>query len=75
MYPSIIKPIVLPLFLTDAYIEAKSWTAPKKTPPIKIQSKTGNHPKIAAWIGPLIGPAPAIDANWCPKTTFVSAGT
>ena len=30
---------------------------------IRIQSSTGSHPKIAAWIGPLIGPAPAMDAN------------
>ena len=55
--------MVRPLFLTDAYIEAKSCTAPKNTPPIRIQSNTGSHPKTAAWIGPLIGPAPAIDAN------------
>ena len=32
-------------------------------PPIRIHKSTGSHPKIAAWIGPLIGPAPAIDAN------------
>ena len=63
IYSSIIYPIVRPLFFTDAYMEAKSCTAPKKTPPIRIQSITGSHPKIAAWIGPLIGPAPAIDAN------------
>ena len=56
-------PIDLPLFLTEANIEEKSWTAPKKIPPMMHQSITGSHPNTAAWIGPLIGPAPAIDAN------------
>ena len=36
------------VFFTDAYMEAKSCTAPKKTPPIRILSITGSHPKIAA---------------------------
>ena len=60
MYSSMIYPIVRPLFFTDAYMDAKSC---KNTPPMRIQSSTGSQPKIAAWMGPLIGPAPAMDAN------------
>ena len=63
IYASMIYPIVRPLFFTDAYMDAKSCTAPKNTPPMRIHNRTGNQPKIAAWIGPLMGPAPAMDAN------------
>ena len=56
--------MVRPLFLTDAYMAEKSCTAPKNTPPIRTHSSTGTQPKTAAWIGPLMGPAPAMDANW-----------
>ena len=63
IYASMIYPMVRPLFFTDAYMDAKSCTAPKNTPPMRIQSRTGSQPKIAAWIGPLMGPAPAMDAN------------
>ena len=48
IYSSIIKPIVRPLFFTDAYIAAKSCTAPKNTPPISTHKSTGSHPNIAA---------------------------
>ena len=48
IYSSIIKPIVRPLFFTDAYIDAKSCTAPKNTPPISTHKSTGSHPNIAA---------------------------
>ena len=30
---------------------------------LMTHSSTGTQPKIAAWIGPLIGPAPAMEAN------------
>jgi hypothetical protein len=63
IYASMIYPIVRPLFFTDAYMDAKSCTAPKNTPPMRIHNRTGSQPKIAAWIGPLMGPAPAMDAN------------
>ena len=75
IYASITYPIVRPLFLTEAYIAEKSWTAPKNNPPIRIHNKTGTQPNTAAWIGPLIGPAPAIEANWWPNTIAVSAGS
>ena len=52
-----------PLLRTDITIAAKSWKAPTKTQPTKIQIKAGSHPKYAAIIGPTIGPGPAIDAK------------
>lgn len=67
--------MVRPLFFTEAYMAAKSWTAPKKTPPSRIHSSTGTQPKTEAWMGPLMAAAPAMEANWWPKTTLVSAGT
>ena len=45
IYSSIIYPIVRPLFFTEAYIAAKSCTAPTKTPPIRIHKNAGSHPK------------------------------
>ena len=48
MYFSIMTPMDLPLFRTEAYIAEKSCTAPKNTPPIKIHNNTGTHPKMAA---------------------------
>ena len=41
-------PMVFPRFFTEAYREAKSCTAPKNTPPIRIQSSTGSQPNMAA---------------------------
>ena len=61
MLSEMISPMDLPLFLTDANIEPKSWTAPKNSPPIRTHRVTGSHPNTAAWIGPVIGPAPAMD--------------
>ena len=55
------SPIDWPRLRIDANRAPKSWTPPKKTPPTTTQRSTGTHPKIAAWIGPLIGPAPAMD--------------
>ena len=48
IYFSMMYPMDLPLFFTDAYMAAKSCTAPKNTPPIKIQSSAGSQPKTAA---------------------------
>ena len=48
IYFSMIIPIDLPSFLTEAYKAPKYITAPKNTPPIRIQSNTGNHPNAAA---------------------------
>ena len=75
MYCSIRSPIDLPSFLTLAYRAPKSVTAPKKMPPRMIQRKTGTHPKTAAWIAPVTGPAPAMDENWWANTTQPSVGT
>ena len=61
MVSLITTPMDCPLLRTDANSAPKSWTPPKKMPPIRTQSITGIHPKAAAWIGPLIGPAPAMD--------------
>ena len=57
----IISPMDIPLLRTEAKSAPKSCTPPKKIPPTKIQRATGSHPKIAAPIGPVIGPAPAMD--------------
>src|SRR5574344_195796 len=75
MLSDISSPMDLPLFLTDANMEPKSWTAPKNSPPIRTHNVTGIHPNTAAWIGPVIGPAPAIDEKWCPSRTDGLAGT
>lgn len=41
-----------------------------------IQIQVGNQPNIeAAMIGPTIGPAPAIEEKWCPKSTEARVGT
>ena len=67
--------MVRPLFFTEAYMDEKSCTAPKNTPPMSTHKSTGTQPNTAAWMGPLMGPAPAMEANWWPKTTLVSAGS
>ena len=63
MYFSMIIPMDLPSFFTDAYKAPKSCTAPKKSPPMMSQSNTGTHPKTDARIGPVTGPAPAMEEN------------
>ena len=57
------KPIDFPSFLTEAYKEPKSCTAPKNNPPMINHRSTGTHPNTDARIGPVTGPAPAIDEN------------
>ena len=39
---------------------------PMKMQPRMIQSATEAQPNCAARTGPMIGPAPAIAAKWCP---------
>ena len=63
IYFSMIIPIDFPSFFTDAYKAPKSCTAPKNNPPINSQSNTGTQPNTDARIGPVTGPAPAMDEN------------
>ena len=72
---SITVPMDLPLLRTDANSAPKSCTPPKKIPPMSTHSATGTQPKTAAWIGPFIGPAPAMEEKWCPIRTGALAGT
>ena len=39
------------------------------------QSTAGTQPQITAMAGPRIGPSPAIDAKWWPKSTGTRVGT
>ena len=61
MVSAITSPMDWPLCRMDANNAPKSCTAPKKIPPMSTHSSTGTQPNTAAWIGPLIGPAPAMD--------------
>src|SRR5574344_1368182 len=70
-----ISPIDLPSLSKEAASEPKAGTPPTNTEPMTIQRYTGIHPNAAARIGPVIGPAPAIDEKWCPKRTRASVGT
>ena len=63
IYFSMIIPMDFPSFFTDAYKAPKSCTAPKNNPPMSNQSNTGTHPNTDAKIGPVTGPAPAIEEN------------
>ena len=60
---------VWPLWRSDANRAPKSCMAPKKMPPMSTHKSTGTQPNTAAWMGPLMGPAPAMDEKWWPKTT------
>ncbi|MPN23143.1 hypothetical protein SDC9_170530 [bioreactor metagenome] len=75
MYFSISIPMDLPSFFTEAYSAPKSCTAPKNTPPISTQSNTGIQPNMAAIMGPVTGPAPAMEENWCENTVNLEEGT
>ena len=63
MYFSMIIPIDFPSFLTEAYSAPKSCTAPKNKPPISSHNNTGTQPNTDARIGPVTGPAPAMEEN------------
>ena len=71
----IMTPIDFPSVRREAAMLPKSWTAPKKIPPARIQITAGIQPNVTAMMGPTIGPAPAIEAKWCPKTTIGLLGS
>lgn len=48
---------------------------PKKMPPTSTHRVTGSQPNMAAPMGPVIGPAPAMEEKWCPMSTGALAGT
>ena len=75
MESRMISPTDFPLWRRDANREPKSCRPPKKIPPMMHHKNTGTQPKTAAWIGPLMGPAPAIDEKWCPIRTAGFAAT
>ena len=53
----------------------KSWTAPMKIEPTKTHNSAGNHPQNTAMAGPTMGPVPAMEVKWWPKTTDLRVGT
>ena len=56
-----ISPTDLPSLRMDANREPKSWRPPKKIPPKTHHRNTGTQPNTEAWMGPLMGPAPAME--------------
>ena len=74
MLPAMTSPMERPLLRREANREPKSCTPPKKMPPTTTQMKQGSQPKTAAWMGPLMGPAPAMDEKWWPSTTGALEG-
>ena len=75
MLVEMISPMDLPSWRTEANRAPKSWTPPKKMPPIRIHSVQASHPKPAAPMGPVMGPAPAMDEKWWPIRMGALAGT
>ena len=69
------SPMDLPSCRMEANREPKSCNPPKKMPPTTHQRNTGTQPKTAAWMGPLMGPAPAMEEKWCPIRTAGFAAT
>ncbi len=69
------SPTVCPLFLIETTSAPKSCTAPMKIDPSKTQTRAGTQPHITAIAGPTIGPVPAIEVKWWPKTTGFDVGT
>ena len=63
------SPTVRPSFRIDTTSDPKSWTAPIVIDPTTIHTSAGNQPQITANAGPTIGPVPAIEVKWWPKTT------
>ena len=61
MLPAMTSPMERPLLRSEAKSAPKSCTAPKKMPPMTTQRKQGSQPKTAACMGPLMGPAPAME--------------
>ena len=69
------SPTVWPLLRIETTSAPKSWTAPMKIDPKTTQSNAGTQPHITAIAGPTIGPVPAIEVKWWPKTTDFEVGT
>ena len=53
----------------------RSWTAPMKMDPRTTHSRAGSQPQRMAMAGPTMGPVPAMEVKWCPKTTPLPVGT
>ncbi len=70
-----ICPSDLPLRRMEKNRMVMSWTAPARMTPTMIQTVPGRNPIWAASTGPTSGPAPAIAAKWCPKSTRRSIGS
>ena len=75
MFSAMTVASVCPLWRMEANSAPKSCMAPKKMPPMSTHRSTGTQPKMAAWMGPLMGPAPAMDEKWWPIRTAGLAGT
>ena len=63
------SPTVRPLFLSETASAPRSCTAPMKIAPRTTQMIAGTQPHITAMAGPTMGPVPAIEVKWWPKTT------
>ena len=72
---SMTEPIDLPWCRTERKSVTMSWTEPMNMHPRIIHAATAAQPNCAARTGPMIGPAPAIAAKWCPYSTIGCAGT
>ena len=70
-----ISPTVCPRLRRDTTKAPRSWTAPMKIEPKSTHNKAGSHPQSTARAGPTIGPVPAMEVKWWPKTTPRSVGT
>ena len=69
------SPTVWPRLRSETTNDPRSCTAPIKIDPNTTQTKAGTQPHITARAGPTIGPVPAIDVKWWPKTTLLAVGT
>ena len=67
--------MVRPLWRMEMTSEPKSWTAPMTMDPMRIQRRAGSQPQTTATAGPTIGPVPAIEVKWWPKTMARREGT
>ena len=69
------SPTVCPLFLSETTRAPKSWTAPMKMEPNNTQRSAGTQPHMTARAGPTMGPVPAMEVKWWPKTMPFLVGT
>ena len=72
---SITEPIDFPWCRTERKSVTMSCIEPMKMQPRMIHRATAAQPNCAARTGPMIGPAPAMAAKWCPYSTIGCAGT